>query len=84
MSRIQNQAVPPPTKTDTSLKDFSQIIQQNFEDLFEQSHNHFYRTTAPSESEGQINDLIPVVLNNTPYLYIKYPNPLGWKRVLLS
>lgn len=81
MSRIQNQIVVPPTINDSSLQDFSQIVQQNFEDLFEQSHNHFVRTTAPSSSEGAVNDIIPVVLNNVPYLYIKYPDPIGWKRL---
>jgi hypothetical protein len=61
----------------------AEVVQRNLEDLFQDSHTHSVRTTAPSVNEGLVGDIIPVLLNNTPYVYIKYPS-IGWKRILAS
>lgn len=59
------------------------VVQQNFEQLFEVAHSHQVRTSAPASNEGAINDIVPVILDSIPYLYIKFPT-VGWKRVLAS
>jgi hypothetical protein len=60
-----------------------QVVQANLKQLFEAGHEHTGRSAAPSERDGANWDIVPVELNGSAYLYIKFPS-LGWKRVLLS
>ena len=60
----------------------TEVIQRNFQDLFEYAHEHSFRITIPSASEGTVGDLVLVYINNTCYLYAKLP--VGWKKVTLS
>lgn len=61
----------------------AEVVQRNFEDLFQFAHEHVLRTTAPSSSEGAVGDVVPVLLNGIGYLYVKFPS-IGWKRIALS
>lgn len=60
-----------------------EVVQRNLNELFEYSHTHEIRETAPDINEGSVNDVIPVKISGSYYLYIKFP-VVGWKRVLLS
>lgn len=66
-----------------SDKPTPETIQRNLEDLFQFAHTHEIRTTAPSSTEGSVGDIVPVLLNGTGYLYIKF-STVGWKRVTAS
>lgn len=61
----------------------AEVVQRNLEDLYEYSHSHDVRTAAPSDSEGSIGDILPVVISGVYYVYIKFPS-VGWKRAILS
>ena len=77
--------VSPPLALDVqTLKDYTSVIQKNLRDLFNTSHNHPLMTSAPANTDGNIGDVILVQLDTSPYLYIRFPDPLGWKRILLS
>lgn len=83
MSRdMQRKLVSPPSDKDAKLKDYSSVIQQNFEDVFEALHNHQSLISIPAANEGSIGDIVLVTLESQTYLYAKFP--LGWKRILLS
>jgi len=58
------------------------VVQSNFQALFNDAHTHNVRTSAPSNNEGSVNDIIPVIIGTSFYLYIKFSS--GWKKVLLS
>jgi hypothetical protein len=60
----------------------SETLQRNLEDLFYYSHTHDVKTSIPVNSEGNIGDLVPVVIGTDYYLYVKFPS-VGWKRVTL-
>ena len=80
----QRQKVSPPTANDIrSLQDFSSVIQQAFDEVFQEAHIHSVRTTAPSMAEGVVGDIMLVELSGIGYIYAKLPT-LGWKRVALS
>jgi hypothetical protein len=74
MSKTQNFPI--------SDKPTPEVIQRNLEDLYEFAHSHSVRTSVPTEKEGSVGDIIPVLLNGTDYLYVKLP--AGWKRTVLS
>jgi len=61
----------------------AEVVQRNLEDLFDFSHTHDVRTTAPSDAEGSVGDIVPVILSGVGYLYVKFPS-IGWKRATLS
>jgi hypothetical protein len=61
----------------------AEVVQRNLEDLFKYSHTHDVRTTVPTDRDGLVGDLVPVLLDGIGYLYIKFPS-IGWKRVVLS
>lgn len=54
-----------------ALQDFAEIAQRNLRDLFELSHEHTIRTTAPLAKE--LDPGVPVVVNlsGTFYLYVR-------------
>jgi len=60
-----------------------ETLQRNLEDLFIFAHTHDLRTTAPKDTDGSVGDIVPILLNGTGYLYIKFPT-IGWKRVTAS
>lgn len=59
-----------------------EVVQRNLQDLHEFAHEHEFRITIPTENEGTVGDLALVYINNTAYLYVKFP--VGWKKVTLS
>lgn len=79
----QRNPLSPPLDTDELLSDYSAVLQSNLEQLFEAAHMHGLRTSAPSENEGTVGDILPVQIDSTYYLYAKFPT-VGWKRVALS
>jgi hypothetical protein len=79
----QRTVLAPPLAGDKELTDFASVLQSNFDDLFQSSHNHALRNTAPSNNEGNVGDMVPVNIVGTYYLYIK-TSSTAWKRVLLS
>jgi hypothetical protein len=66
-----------------SDKPSPETLQRNLEDLFQFAHTHDIRTTAPSNTEGAIGDIVPVLLSGVGYVYIKFPD-IGWKRIQAS
>lgn len=77
--------VSPPLTIDVStLRDYTAVIQKNLQTLYASAHTHKFQTTAPATSDGNVGDTLIVQLGTSPYLYIKFPDPLNWKRVLLS
>jgi hypothetical protein len=84
MPQDQRQKISPPTNNDLkSLNDFASVVQYAFEDLFETAHIHSVRTTAPTDNDGSVGDIMLVELSGVGYIYAKLPT-LGWKRVALS
>ena len=85
MTLDQRMPVPPLRGTDPqSIKDTFAAFQQNFNDLFENAHEHSVRTTAPTVDEGEVGIPIFVNLDGTPYMYVKFPSPINWTRVQLT
>lgn len=79
----RSKIVPPQSVDIGNLQDFASVIQQAFDEVFEDAHIHTVRTSAPSETEGSVGDVMIVVLSSVGYLYVKCPT-IGWKRVALS
>lgn len=81
--KTQRLTVAPPTPTDVgTLNDFSSVIQQNLEELFEEAHDHKVLTNAPAETDGSVGDIALVDDGSTTKLYVKFPS--GWKSVTLT
>jgi hypothetical protein len=84
MSRTQKRPLAPPSEADSEnkLKDFTQVIQESLEDLFEFSHTHDHLTDVPADTDGQVGDIKIVTVAGSRYLYAKTPD--GWFRTALS
>ena len=81
--KVQRLTVSPPTTVDAnSLRDFSSVIQQNFEELFEEAHDHQILTVAPTAAEGSVGDISLVEDGLTTKLYVKFST--GWKSTSLT
>lgn len=78
MGLLQNDPVAPPTKTDERLHDFAEIIQRNFEGLFQLAHDHPVRTTLPEATDGSVGDIVGYDDGTTVYLL--YKTTRGWFR----
>lgn len=78
MAQSQNDPVSPPTASDASLKDFSEIVQRNLDELFAAAHQHGVRTTLPGATDGMVGDILPYDDGTTTYLLVKTPR--GWFR----
>jgi len=75
---------PPLTNDFKTFKDYTSVIQNSLSQLFQNAHIHQLLTSAPTTDEGNLGDIKLVNLSGVPYLYIKFPSPLNWKRVVLS
>lgn len=71
MATEQSFPVVPPGPTDGKLLDFSEVVQRNLSTLFEVSHTHVVRTTAPTLSELEIGVPLTVNLSGVYYIYVK-------------
>jgi len=80
--RLQKRPIVPPLPADKGLGDFSQVVQENAEELFELAHLHDVKTAVPSDTEGEVGDIRPVVVEGVFYLYVKFS--AGWKKVTLT
>lgn len=78
MGLLQNDPIAPPTLTDEGLRDFAEIIQRNFDDLFQLAHQHPVRTTFPGATDGAIGDIVGYDDGTTVYLL--YKTTRGWFR----
>lgn len=79
----QRTVLAPPLAGDKELTDFTSVVQSNLDDLHQLAHTHAIKNYAPSNTEGNIGDMVPVNIVGTHYLYVKVANTT-WKRVLLS
>lgn len=78
----QRLTVSPPSTKDEGLQDYSSVIQQNFEDIFEVGHSHDLLGQLPNETDGVIGDIQLVNDGTNYYLCAKFSD--GWKKVILS
>lgn len=77
MSKVQLSPIAPPSNSDRdTLKDYTSKIQEGFDALFQDAHDHGIRTQDPSSEEGQIGDIIPIDDGTNKYLVIRYSD--GW------
>lgn len=82
MSEVQPRAIVPPSE---ELKDFAEVIDSGVKQLFDLAHQHLPRTTAPTDDEGQVGDIVGVEIEGSPTtfkLYFRFAS--GWKSVTLS
>ena len=80
MPESQKRNIAPPNE---EMGDFAEVINDNVQDLYEIAHQHLPRTTAPTDAEGSIGDVIGVVIDGTTFkLYYKFSS--GWKSVTLT
>lgn len=81
--KVQRILLAPPSVLDTnSLRDYTSVIQQVFEELFEEAHDHQVRTTAPAENDGSVGDMALVDDGSTTKIYAKFPS--GWRSISLT
>lgn len=78
MPLLQNDPVAPPTPTDEGLRDFAEIIQRNFDELFTLAHQHGVRITFPGATDGMASDIVSVDDGQNVYLLVKTSR--GWFR----
>jgi hypothetical protein len=71
MSTRQTYNVTPPTPEDSTLQDFSEVVQRNVSTLFDLSHTHPVRTTVPTVNELEIGTPVTVLTGGTYYIYVK-------------
>ncbi len=71
MSTKQTFNVTPPTSEDSSLEDFSEIVQRNVSNLFDLSHTHDVRTVVPTLSDLEIGTPVTVLTEGIYYIYVK-------------
>jgi len=81
--KVQRITVAPPSSIDVgSLRDYTSALQQNFEELFEDAHDHQILTVSPTESDGSVGDIALVDDGSTTKIYAKFTT--GWKSVSLT
>ena len=78
MATLQNDPVAPPTMSDEDLRDFSEVIQRNFLELFELAHQHGVRISFPGATDGRASDIVTVDDGTSVYLLVKTSR--GWFR----
>lgn len=78
MGLLQNDPIAPPTPSDESLQDFSEIIQRNMEELFTLAHQHGVRIAFPGATDGIASDIVSVDDGSNVYLLVKTSR--GWFR----
>ena len=78
MALLQNDPVTPPTASDESLKDFSEIIQRNLDEIFALAHQHGVRVTFPGATDGMASDIVSVDDGTNVYFLVKTSR--GWFR----
>ena len=76
MSIQQTQPVVPPTASDRMLRDFAQIIDNNFRILFQAGHVHQIVTHTPTMREGQTGDIYLVDMPGSKMIAVKFND--GW------
>ena len=52
------------------------IVQKNFEDLYELAHNHHVRATDPAPTDGEPGDII--IVDDGTDVYISVKTTRGW------
>jgi len=75
--------VAPPESDRESLNDFSQVIQENLERLYELVADVQTSSTVPTSSEGAVGSVRYVLVSGTWRQYIKV-DLTTWKYVALS
>lgn len=81
MSRTnQRLNVSPPSKNDKEFKDYSSIIQQNFEDVYENLHSHDIVAEEPLGTDGSIGDIaiIDEIFKGNPHRMLAVKLNSGW------
>lgn len=72
----QDKKVVPPIKSDVTLQNFSQVIQNSLAALYQAAHVHKIVTAAPGANDGAIGDIYIVTSPAATYLTIK--TTTGW------
>jgi hypothetical protein len=84
MARQQRRPLAPPLETDKLFRDYTAVIQDNLDELFNVAHVHTVRTTVPLASEGSVGDIVIVNLTGTYYIYAKVDSAVWKKTAALS
>jgi hypothetical protein len=84
MAKQQRRPLAPPLETDKLFRDYTSVIQSNFDDIFNDAHTHPLRTSIPLATEGIIGDIVLVNLLGTYYIYAKVDNAVWKKTAALS
>lgn len=74
----QASKVVPPLQSDTSLSNFSQIIQSCMQTLFQAAHVHKSIITAPKINDGSVGDIYLFDDGTSIFVYIKTNR--GWAK----
>ena len=84
MSLSQAQRVTPPEPSDPQLVNFSGVIENNLQTLFQSGHVHVGTngvvSVVPSPTSGNVGDIIMGVIGGTPYLFFKTA-PTTWFQI---
>lgn len=78
MGLLQNDPVSPPTPADEGLKDFSEIVQRNFDELFAIAHSHPVVSEFPGATDGAPGDI--KVYDDGTTVYVLAKTSRGWFR----
>lgn len=81
MAKIQQRPVAGPHKGDRdNLLEFAAVLQSNFSELFETSHDHLGQTTPPTENEGRPGDIL-YVDDGAGTIRLYFKTQTGWHYV---
>jgi hypothetical protein len=84
MAKQQRRPLAPPLETDKLFRDYTAVIQNNLDDLFNDAHTHTIRTSIPLPTDGIVGDIVVVNLTGTYYIYVKVDNTVWKKTAALS
>jgi len=78
MSKVYASPLAPPSKEDLDnlLNDYTSKIKEALEELYQDSHVHNVRSSAPASNEGEVGDIVPVDDGTNKYLAVRYSD--GW------
>ena len=77
MSKVQRSPLAPPSEDELkTLLDYTAKIQDSFDDLYLDSHEHNIKEEDPDDTEGEIGDIALISTSSAKYLAIKFSD--GW------
>lgn len=78
MPLVQAAKVVPPLPSDSTLTNFSQIIDSNLQALFQAGHVHKVVSAVPKKNDGNVGDIYLYDNGTSIYVYIKTGR--GWAK----